>query len=123
MGKAIMCPAGPTIDGFRPHLTLTYVNLVALYPAVAATVVGYTLSKVKKRGDYRSLPARPLKRWGDNSYYIEGELEDFKRSLHDHLVGLFGTEIIASYRRAHIDVRGNWDQPIYERLRLLSRYP
>jgi len=32
MGSAIMCPAGPRIDGFRPHFTLVYIKADEVRP-------------------------------------------------------------------------------------------
>jgi len=121
MGSAIMCPAGPRIAGFRPHFTITYVENMSLKSVVARHVREYTIRHVLKSGRYRALPARPLRQWGSNSFYIEGPLEDFKRGLHEHLSWAVGEQALGDYRRAHVNVRGDWDRPVYERLRLLDR--
>ncbi len=120
MGSAIMCPAGPRIEGFRPHFTITYVETETLEPVVKGLVWEHTLRHVPKSGEYRTLPARPSEKWGSNSLYIEGPLEDFKRGLHDHLINFVGEGALGGYRRAHVNVRGNWDQPLYRRFRLLD---
>jgi hypothetical protein len=121
MGVAIACPAGPRVEGFRPHFTITYVKTDIASPIVRGMVWEYTVRHVSRYGGRRTLPARPLKKWGSRSFYIEGALEAFKRGLHDHLTQVFGAGTLGDYRRAHVDVRGQWEQPVYERFRLLDR--
>lgn len=115
-----MCPAGPRIDGFRPHFTLVYIKAEKLEPIVQGLVWEYTFRKVSKNDGYRTLPARPLRKWGENSLYTEGPLEEYKRGLREHLVRFVGKGALGDYRRAHVNVRGNWDRPLYECLRLLD---
>jgi hypothetical protein len=115
-----MCPAGPRIGGFRPHFTLTYIKAEKLRPVVHGLAWEYTLRKVSKNDGYRTLSARPLRKWGENSLYIEGPLEEYKRGLRDHLVRFVVQGALGDYRRAHVDVRGDWDRPLYQHLRLLD---
>lgn len=107
MGTAIMCPAGPGIDGFRPHFTLVYIEAEKLEPACQGLVWEHILRKVSKNDGYRTLPARPLRKWGENSLYIEGPLEEYKRGLYENLVRFVGEGVLGDYRRAHVNVRGN----------------
>jgi hypothetical protein len=116
-----MCPAGPRVRGFRPHFTITYVEDEKLKAVVGRHVRKYTIRHVLKSGTHRALPARPLKQWGENSFYIEGTLEDFKRGLHNHLVWTVGEKALGDYRRAHVNVRGNWERPVYRQFRLMDR--
>lgn len=116
-----MCPAGPRVDGFRPHFTITYLENETLTSVVAQHVEEYTIAHVLKSGSHRVLPARPLKQWGSNSFYIEGLLEDFKQGLHEHLIWTVGKAALGEYRRAHVNVRDNWEQPVYRQFRLTER--
>lgn len=123
MGKAIQVPAGPQIDGFRPHLTLEYVHNVILFAGVAYATRRFTKENIPlDKNGFRSIRARPLdKDWGPNSIRIKGPLSDFKIALRGHLTSVFGPEILGDPRPAHVNVKGNWEQPLYEYIRLLDR--
>lgn len=121
MGTAIICPAGPRTDGFRPHFTITYIQREGIQSIVSGLVWEYTIQHIPDVGDHRTLSARPLEKWGENSFYITGEIEVFKRGLHQHLKRMVGEDALGDYRRAHVNVRGNWDQPIYKEFRLMDR--
>lgn len=121
-GFAIMTSAGPRVDGFRPHFTLTHVRRPAIESYVRGLVLKYTVRHVPKNSDgYRTLPARPLKKWGDNSFYMEGPLEQYKKGLHEHLTSVVGERVMSDYRRAHVSVKGNWDHPVYNHISLMDR--
>lgn len=121
-GFAIMTSAGPRVDGFRPHFTLTYVRRSAVESYMRGLVLEYTVRHVPKNSDgYRTLPARPLKKWGDNSFYIDGPLKRYKRGLHEYLTSVVGDRVMGDYRRAHVSVKGDWDHPIYNHISLVDR--
>jgi len=117
-----MTSAGPRVNGFRPHFTLVHVRRPAIESYVRGLVLRYTAQHVPKDSDgYRSLRARPLKKWGDNSFLIEGPLESYKRGLYEHITSVIGERVVSDYRRAHVSVKGNWDHPIYENISLMDR--
>mgnify|MGYP006427420515 CR=1 FL=1 len=80
MGVATACPAGPRVEGFRPHFTITYVKTDIASSIVRGIVWEYTVRHVSRFGRRRTLPARPLKKRSSRSFYIEGALETFKKT-------------------------------------------
>lgn len=122
MSQAIMIPAGPKMYGFRPHFTAAYVHHAYLIPGVDRAIKQFVKHNVPiDEEGFRSLPTRPRKHWGDNSWGILGELHEFKQALDEHLVAVFGSGAFGDLRPAHINVNGDWDQPLYNRMRMMDR--
>jgi 2'-5' RNA ligase len=122
MSEAIMIPAGPRVDDFRPHLTAAFVHHDDLVPGVNRAIEQFVNQNVPVDDEgFRTLPSWPREPWGDNSWEVLGELKEFKQALDEYLVTVFGSGAFGDLRRAHINVNGDWDQPLYDRIRMMDR--
>lgn len=130
---AIVVPAGPSWKIDHQHLTLAYINstdkevVEKVIKAVQRCIeTSWHINQNSKDNNFHTAGHDTPKPWGKNSLLVSGEIENFKKSLHDYLTNNKDSDISeainSEYRPAHIDVKGVFDKPIYTRFRVNDLY-